>query len=285
MRCKICKTRKATIRASPNKLPMCDSCFKKYFENKLNNIYEKYLKNKKCIIGYSGGVDSTVLVQYYDFDVLHLNIGAGEYSQKLLEFVKDKCKSLGRKLIVINLNKLGVDLSKYKKPCRYCAIFKRYLFNRIPYELGYDYFVSGHHLDDELSFMINNILSGNELRNFYKLPKEDKLIGKIKPLYRFEKYEIKYYAKICGFKYFESECPYSTGATIFKLQDIINYGENKIKSFKWRLYLGLLKYCKKGKIENRCKICGYPTNKEICSFCQIVGKQVNINEIIDIYEY
>jgi len=265
--------------------------------------YKLVEKNDKVFVALSGGKDSLAALialkkfkegKNLDFELIGFHINLGTIgSEKIQEIVEKQCESAGIKLIVFDLKKEGINLSEIAKSkrravCSVCGVIKRYLMNKIPRELGATKLATGHHGDDILVFFMKNVL-GMHFSWIGKFkPKVEsnnpKLLIKIRPLFFVGRKENEEFVKNLGIPYVqESFCvhfkdKFRLYERTNKWYDVFDNLESEIPGFKERLLNSIIKmseYFESEEELNFCKICGEPTNSEICAFCRLTGKSKN----------
>ncbi len=283
MRCRFCRNR-AIIQTIEGKL--CEDHFKEYLEKRVQKTIEKYKlfsKKDKILVAVSGGKDSSTLAFIlnklgYNFEGLYINLEIKNYSDICENFVKKLFRMINKKLNIVKVSDFGVKIKGVggRDVCSVCGIVKRYIMNKFAYENSFDVLVTAHNLDDILSFILLNALSGN-LDLIYKsvpsLPKSSKFVKKVKPLCFVREKESLLYALLNKIPFAHIECPYAIGNTQNVYKRAIMYLESINPTSTYNIYKTLLKMVKnkvkKEEITNFCKICGMPTNSEICSFCRL----------------
>jgi tRNA(Ile)-lysidine synthase TilS/MesJ len=274
--------------------------------NKIFRTIEKYKlveKGDKIFVALSGGKDSAAVLfalkkfkeeRNLDFEIIGFHIKLETIgSEKIQEIVEKQCELAGAKLVVFELKKEGINLGeiakKNRRPvCSVCGVIKRYLMNKIPRELGATKIATGHHGDDILVFFIKNILGMNYSWIGKFRPKVEsnnpKLLTKIRPLFFVGRRENEEFVKNLGVSYVqESLCIYFKEKLKLyektnKWYDIIDRLESEVPGFKERLLNSVIKMSTYFESEDQlkfCKICGEPTNTEICAFCRLTGKIKN----------
>jgi uncharacterized protein (TIGR00269 family) len=295
--------KKAYYRGIEGKIKyLCKEHFKEYFEKKVQKTIKKYKllnKNEKILVALSGGKDSAVAFYVlaklgYDVAGFHINLGIGEYSKKSLEIVKKQAELVKKPILILDLKKLVgktikdfIDNPTRRPACSYCGITKRYLFNRVAYDFGFDTVVTGHHLDDELNFICHNLINWN-LNYLYKQgpkqEKEGKFVKKVKVLYELEEKEIKAYADLIKIPYYKGCCELADNQKTKKYSFFWEKLAEENPQIKIQFIRGFLKNKEIFKIKNdlplkECKICGFPTSRDICSFCAIWDKKISKEDL------
>ena len=170
----------------------------------------------------------------------------------------------------------------HRSACSACGVMKRYNFNRVAYERGFDVLATGHNLDDEASRLLGNILRWQDdylAKQSPSLPAVNKkLVRKVKPLYRLAEREITAYAVINRIDYFIDECPMSAGSKMLVNKEILNRLEAESPGTKHAFYLGFLDRQKNPRSNREdselssCEKCGQPTTVSVCSYCRMLEK-------------
>ncbi len=285
MRCRVCKE-KAVVRTVSG--PLCEEHFKEYYERKVRETIEKYKmfsKEDKILVAVSGGKDSSALAFVlqklgYDFEGLYIDLEIEGYSEHCLKSVKKLFKFIGKPLNIVKLSEFGVKIEKVgpRPVCSVCGIVKRYLMNKFAYENGFKVVATGHNLNDEAAFFLNNLF-GNKIELLLKqspVSKEsEKLVRKARPLYFLTEKENLIYCLLNNIPACNIECPNARGNTQIAWKKMIYDLERKRPFFSYHFVRSMLKLIKRiqkeEKITGFCKICGYPTESRdgICSFCKI----------------
>ncbi len=250
-------------------------------------------KDEKVLVAVSGGKDSMTLwflLNKYGFNVtgVHINLNYENFSQESENIVKNFSKKNSLSLIVFNLKKdLNIDMkevfleNRNRETCSVCGTIKRYLLNKIAYDLRFDAVATGHNLDDSVATIFKAFLHWDIetlSRNYPILDRDGKLIKKVKPLFRLQDKEIKYYAEIMNIEHTSSVCPYKKGkVTLTKTKEVLDFIDKNYKGIKRGFYFGFLRNKKLFEKENpslfECKICGMPTtNENVCNFCKLTKK-------------
>ncbi len=293
-KCRICGN-KAIIYMPHHRLALCKQHFVEWFERYTERTikeFKMFTKKDRILVAISGGKDSLSLWHVlrklgYEADGLYIDLGIGEYSKKSKEKVEKFAQRINAKVLIVDLKEELATIPELKEittreACSVCGLVKRYNFNKVAKEHGYNVVATGHNLDDEASALFANVLNWNEKylgRKYPVLEEEEGFVRKVKPFCKFTEKETALYALLNGIDYIEEECPFSEDATFIFYKKILNEIEEKIPGTKLRFYLDYLRkiYPKFRKPEEKkelkpCKVCGEPTMGEICQVCRMKEK-------------
>ncbi len=169
---------------------------KKLNNHILNNF--PFLKEKKLLLAFSGGIDSMVLVDLFsklnfEVSIAHCNFQLrGDESKQDEEFVKtqsEKYKIISfiksfETTAYANANKLSIQQAA--RELRYNW------FNDLLEKEGFDYLLTAHHLDDSLETFLINFTRGTGIDGLTGIPEQNGRI--LRPLLIFSREEIENYA-------------------------------------------------------------------------------------------
>lgn len=306
-RCRRCGAERAEVYLAHSNLSLCPDCFMLLTERRVRHIIESYKmlsKDDRLGVAVSGGKDSSSLAYMLstlygrlDITLIYIDLGVPEYSKHCLEKVNALARMLDKELFVYSLEKeLGFGISDVKgtiygrKPCSACGAIKRYLFNKIAYDLGLTKVATGHNLDDTVEALFNFYIEGNVkslVRLKPYLPKtHPKIVPKIKPLIGLTDMECGLYARYRGLPVRELNCQFSRGSRSVRRKELLNMITEKIPNFKHTFisshYKRILPLLEKALGEQSqgeedgiydCPVCGMPTSLKgaPCHFCKIVN--------------
>jgi len=286
----------------------CKDHFIKYFEEKTIYTIEKYKLIKpgeKIGVGVSGGKDSNALLfflnkykDYFDIEVfgIHIDEGIRGYrdkdTEKLLEIAKkyNLNVKIYRFIDFFNIRlDEAVKISKEYKSCTICGVWRRWLMWKAAKDLNLDKFATAHNLNDEVQTILMNIFEGN-LKDLLKEGPyvgiiEEDFIPRIKPFYFNTEKENLLYSILNNLEPPFGECPFIAGefrdiirSKLYKLEDkYLGFHRNFLRNILEIMYKAKNDYKMKNFIKLRkCKICGYPTTREVCRACEIKLKINNI---------
>src|SRR5207247_1748980 len=141
----------------------------------------------------SGGKDSLALWDVlldleYRAAGLYLGLGIGEYSSRSAEVARSFARQRNAELIEVDLaTEYGFDIPTAgrkgsRSTCAVCGLSKRYVFNRVAAERGFDVVATGHNLDDEAATLLGNTLrweTASIARQSPVLPARDGMVKKV----------------------------------------------------------------------------------------------------------
>ena len=299
MRCAKCRA-PANVEVRRNRSAFCAGCYPAWFRGQVDRAvtHDRMFKpGDRVLIAVSGGKDSLALWHAltelgYRADGMYIRLGIADYSRRS----QAKCEAFaarhGLTLHQVDLESergFGVpDLIEARsgKPCAACGTVKRYHFNRLAADLGYDVVATGHNLDDEAATLFGNVVhwqvdylgrQGPVLESTHP-----RLVRKVKPLYRLAERDTAAYSIIERIDYILEECPMARGAKSLVYKDLLNTLEDQQPGAKHRFLLGYLKQGRKavaagnglgeGVTLGECGECGQPTTGGVCAYCRMAAR-------------
>ncbi|MEK6683435.1 MAG: TIGR00269 family protein, partial [Nitrospirota bacterium] len=275
---------------------VCAACLKDYVVEQVKRAIKDqkmFERGDRILVAVSGGKDSLSLWDIltrlgYDTAGLHIQQGIGAYSEQSHQKTVAFAEARGAELIVHSLKEeegAGVlELAELtdRSPCSACGVMKRYNFNKIARERGFDVLATGHNLDDEASRLLGNVLRWQEdylAKQSPALPaSHETLAKKVKPLYRLAEREITAYAVVNKIDYVIEECPMSVGSKMLVNKEVLNRLEADAPGTKQAFYFGFLERQKQEDLSledekiQSCTRCGQPTTAAVCAYCRILEK-------------
>jgi uncharacterized protein (TIGR00269 family) len=245
----------------------------------------KAIKGKKIIVATSGGKDSMFLVHRLlelrvPFAMLHLYLGYGAFSDEQRRVVEKFAEEHEIQLHVEDLSHLRIPevaARKGRKVCSVCGVAKRYYFNKLARELGYDVLVTAHNLSDIYKFLLINLSTGTleySARNLpVKYPAHPKQVIFAKPLYYVPESWIRLLVDYYGIEHAKLKCPYVEHD--FWKEIVAKIEERDPNILYTSVKFFVKKYAKLIPVHEErlrsCKICGEPTASKdgICTFCKL----------------
>ena len=298
-KCRFCE-RPAIVRLRYANLPLCDEHFKKYYMGRIKKILDKHRIRGEILVAVSGGKDSMALLHALNeiskvedsigITAFHINLGIYDYSQKSEDVVKKFAKEIGVVLITYYLKKeIGhtipeIARTSRRPPCAVCGIIKRWVFNKVAYENGFDYVATGHNIDDVSTILLKALLTQDiytiiRAQSEFSPPKIDmKLVGRIRPQFYLSEMENRLYVELNNIPVVEEACPLSIGATTHKYRSIWDSILRMNPASQINLVRSILKLRSQMIVDEpqlvQCKKCGYPTESKagICAFCRLMER-------------
>ena len=292
MHCIRCKA-PANVEVRRHRSAFCAACYPGWFRNQVERTIsgqEMFTRQQRVLVAISGGKDSlglwhALLNLGYQADGMYIRLGIGAYSKRS----QDACERFAAKhrltLHQVDLKEeYGYTVPQLRnqregKPCAACGTVKRYHFNKVAVDLGYDVIATGHNLDDEAATLFGNVIhwqtdflgrQGPVLEATHP-----KLARKVKPLYRLAERDSAAYAIIERIDYILEECPMAVGAKSLEYKDALNLLEESQPGLKYRFLTGFLRRGKGavGRSDQvtirECAECGQPTTAEVCAYCRM----------------
>jgi uncharacterized protein (TIGR00269 family) len=300
MKCRRCRGA-AVVEVRRHNAAFCQPCFVHYFHQQVRRAVEDYDMlgpEDRIVVAVSGGKDSLALWHVllelgYRASGMYLGLGIGEYSERSGEVARRFAEEREAELISVDLRQeYGFDIPTAgrkgsRSTCSVCGLSKRYVFNRVALDHGFDVVATGHNLDDEAATLLGNTLRWQTeyiARQSPMLVSREGMVKKVKPLHRLSERETAAYAFLQGIDYVVEECPLVAGNTQLKYKEAMNRLEAGSPGTKASFYLGYLDraaglFRHEADAElSRCERCGQPTTGRFCAFCraraQILGERL-----------
>jgi tRNA(Ile)-lysidine synthase TilS/MesJ len=256
MKCRRCKE-PAVIEIRRHNAGFCRDCFFRHLEGQVeraNHDFAMYAPGDRVLVAVSGGKDSLglwdlLLRAGVDAAGVYLGLGIGDYSDESGRLCHAFAEQRDAVLHHVDIRgEYGFDIpggaaAARRAPCAACGLSKRYLFNRVASEHGYDVVATGHNLDDEAAVLFGNVLHWSVdyiLRQGPVLPAEPGFVKKVKPLVRIGEREMAAYCVLRGIDYIVEECPMVAGNTGLRYKETLNALEDQSPGTKASFYLGYL---------------------------------------------
>ncbi|MCG2882194.1 MAG: tRNA 2-thiocytidine biosynthesis TtcA family protein [Acidilobus sp.] len=288
--------RPARVRLLYARAWLCDEHFLEYLREKVARGLTRYgmtRKGDKVVVAVSGGKDSMTLMDVLshlstrlgiELIAVHINLGIGDFSQQSLSAFREACKRYqGVKCLELDLKELTgfylPDLLKaVRRPaCSVCGLVRRYILNALAVELGASEVATGHHMNDIMAYAIKNFLG----QNLEQIPKlgpvvegEESAVRRIRPLFDVYEDETRAYVIIGGVPYTSAVCPFKPRDSMedvikWMLETIERRSPSLLISSARKMAESLESYPRSERPMGRCKYCGMPTSREVCSFCSL----------------
>ena len=312
MRCKRCRG-KVVIEVRRHNAAFCRDCFFHYVRQQVSRAIAKHrmlAPSDRVLVAVSGGKDSLALWDLlldlgYQVDGLYLGLGIGAYSDRSKDLCQAFADARGAKLVVHDLEaEQGYTIPEAasagrlkragtggRSSCAVCGLSKRYVFNRVAHECGYDVVATGHNLDDEAAVLFANTLRWDTASMARQFPVLEAtrpgLVKKVKPLYRVAERESAAYCVLKGIDYVVEECPLVGGNTQMRHKETLNQMEEASPGTKHTFLFGyvdraatLLRAADVAELAE-CSRCGMvtqapadPSEAPVCAFCRTRARLV-----------
>jgi len=301
MKCKRCRGA-AVIEVRRHNAAFCGPCFEHHFREQVRRAIKSHDmmgRDDRVLVAVSGGKDSlalwdVLLDMEYRAAGLYLGLGIGDYSDRSGLAARAFAGERGAELVEVDLaTEYGFDVPTAgrkgsRSTCAVCGLSKRYVFNRVALERGFDVIATGHNLDDEAATLLGNTLRWDTAyiaRQSPALPgREDGMVKKVKPLYRLSELETAAYSFLRGIDYVVEECPLVAGNTQLRYKEAMNTIESRSPGTKAQFFLGYLDRAahlfttEDDASLSPCEECGQPTTGRFCAFCraraQVLGRKL-----------
>ncbi|MGQ9543309.1 MAG: TIGR00269 family protein [Candidatus Bathyarchaeia archaeon] len=282
---------------------LCKRCFRKSVEDKVRATISKYKMFKpedKIAVAVSGGKDSLVLLwimhrlkaRFPLSKILAVTVDEGikDYRDEAISLAQSLSRRLEvehvifsfRDLFKVTLDEIvqeGDGASKVS-PCSYCGVLRRRALEIAARKIGAHKIATAHNLDDEVQTVLLNIIHGGVDRLVRSGPilkdPENRFIPRVKPLSEVYEREVALYAYIAGLDFQVTPCPYRGKALRGEVRNMLNMLEDKHPGIKYTVYSSKVRLSRLFNIQSfslrLCKVCGYPTSRDICEVCRVIGK-------------
>ena len=172
----------------------------------LENKTLSKLKDKKNLLAFSGGVDSSalffLLLQYdIKFDIAIVNYGVREQSQDEVAYAKELALTHNLTCHVKNTEKIEKNFEANAREIRYN------FFEELITKYRYDNLITAHHLGDRFEWMLMQFCKGAGCAEIAGMTREQNRgsYTLIRPLLHLDKQELLTYLNAEDKKYFEDE--------------------------------------------------------------------------------
>jgi uncharacterized protein (TIGR00269 family) len=298
MRCKRCR-QPAVIEVRRHNAAFCRDCFFHYVRQQVTRAIAKHrmlAPADRVLVAVSGGKDSLALWDLLldlgvQADGLYMSLGIGAYSERSKQLCRAFADAHGAKLVIHDLEaEQGYTIPEAagkggRSSCGVCGLSKRYVFNRVALEGGYDVVATGHNLDDEAAVLFANTLRWDTTTMARQFPVLEAtrpgLVKKVKPLYRLAERETAAYCVLKGIDYVVEECPLVAGNTQLRHKETLNRMEEASPGTKHNFLFGFIDRAAEllrsaDAVElTECSRCGMvtplpeePEEAPVCAFCR-----------------
>ncbi len=257
----------------------------------------------RIAVAFSGGKDSSVMLfllhkllgnrRNLELTAVTVDEGISGYRDVEMEGASRLCSELGVNHRILSFSeKYGKTMDEIARldsgtiPCSHCGPMRRQVLNLLATEVDADYIALGMNLDDYAQSILMNVIKGDVPRMARLAPHDepgDLLVRRILPLKKIPEKEVMIYALVNGIKTERKWCPYYARAERNEVREIITELEEKHPGTAYSIakFGDAVKQSLKSKENNaklaRCKICGSPTESDICSVCRNLERVNHLN--------
>ena len=164
------------------------------------------LRNKKNLLAFSAGVDSTALFfillqNKIDFDIAIVNYNTREQSQKEVAYAKELASKNSLMCHLLKANKIDKNFEAEAREIRYG------FFEELINEYSYENLITAHHLGDRFEWMLMQFCKGAGCAELAGMQEETKRQNYrlIRPILHLDKQELLSFLNTNDIKYFEDE--------------------------------------------------------------------------------
>jgi len=172
----------------------------------LENQSLNSLKNKKNLLAFSAGVDSSALFfllleHDIEFDIAIVNYNTRQKSQEELNYAKELAATHNLTCHTLDAPKIKNNFEAKAREIRY-DFFEGLIKNH-----NYDNLITAHHLGDRFEWMLMQFCKGAGCAEIAGMVKESNrgFYTLLRPLLHLDKTELLNYLHVNNFKYFEDE--------------------------------------------------------------------------------
>ena len=164
------------------------------------------LRNKKNLLAFSAGVDSTALFfillqNKIDFDIAIVNYNTREQSQEEVAYAKELASNNSLMCHILNTDKIDKNFEAKAREIRYD------FFEKLINEYSYENLITAHHLGDRFEWMLMQFCKGAGCAELAGMQEEEKRKNYrlLRPILHLEKQELLSFLNTESIKYFEDE--------------------------------------------------------------------------------
>lgn len=286
MRCSMCEKR-AVFHDRALGYLLCSEHLREEIWNRFLANSRDISINSRIAVALSGGKDSSTLLylisqRFEDVIAITIDEGISPYRDECIEAASDLTRELGVEHIIASFEDiLGFRVDdplevEGLSRCTICGVPRRWLLNRIAREIGADLLATGHNMDDELQSALISFAHGDDRRlRKWKIKTKrihPKLVPRFKPLRSLPERIIGVFALVEDIPHSRGECPYSGSSFRSLIRDALNRIEGRSPGLKPNLFKSLeafLEDLEEIARVRECSICGEPSSREVCSFCEL----------------
>jgi uncharacterized protein (TIGR00269 family) len=292
VKCRKCGGR-AALELRRHNTALCAEDYLDFFRHQVRETIRRWKMLRLAepvLVAVSGGKDSLALWDVllgdgYRATGLYLDLGIADYSRRSRAACEAFAAARAARLQVVSVrDAMGAAIPEVRgatrRPtCSACGLSKRYLMNRTAVETGFPVVATGHNLDDEAATLLGSTLRWDTSSLARQTPvldaTHDKLVRRVKPLFRSSERETAAYAFLRGIDYVVEECPFAHGATSITHKEALDRLEDASPGSKAMFLLNYLDrvrplfQAQESVRLTECGRCGQATTGEVCAFCKL----------------
>ncbi len=170
-----------------------------------------YLQNKKNLLAFSAGIDSTALfflLQQHNinFDIAIVDYGVREQSKQEVAYAQELTQKYNKKCFLHKAQKITQNFEATARTIRYD------FFEKVIKEHNYTTLLTAHHLGDKLEWFLMQFTKGAgvaELNGMQEF-QQQKNYTLVRPLLQYDKQELLEYLHVNNIRYFLDKSNFST---------------------------------------------------------------------------
>ena len=289
---------------SHSKKVFCKTHFTELIEDRVRKTINRYnMLNREDHIGlgYSGGKDSTVLLDilsklikrfpHCTMTAITIDEGIKGYREESLEITQKTAEKFQIPHVIMSFKQVyGATLDQIieksnlmnhtMSACALCGILRRRALNYAARQVNATKIATAHNLDDEAQSILMNLVRGDfsKFIRFTRAPvqKFDSLIPRIRPFVLITEPEIVQYAYAKELEYHSYPCPYASSAMRNDIRTFLSEMEKKRPSTLQNvvnLHDSLTQHIPKEKNLDPpflCQKCGEVSTHEVCPVCLLL---------------
>ena len=269
---------------------LCPRCYPEFVRRRMEATVRRFRmipKGCRVAVAISGGGDSGALLDMlartrgrlnYTLTAIHLDMGLDPYSQDCIEVCREQARKCTVSLELERAEDYGVTVSPVGqwRTCAVCGAVRRALLPRIAQRLRADVICVGHTLDDQLMFMLKNVLSGHPESPAPLLPARPGYPAKAKPLIQIPEQATKRYAELIGLPVMREPCPHFKDEA-HRLKEVFHHLERLAPMGKLQFFHTMRTVMRPESddttTEGPCEVCGAQTRMRVCPICRLKEAQ------------
>lgn len=288
--CCKCGAAEDLIRISEFGKAVCRDCYPEFVRRRIELTVRRFRmipRRTRVAVAVSGGADSGSLLHAlartrgrlsFFVTAIHIDMGLGDYSSASREVCEAQAGEVGVPLAIDAVRDHGIEVAPIKgwPTCAVCGAVRRALLPRLARRVGADVIATGHTLDDQLQFMLKNILSGRLAGPAPVLHGTPGWPAKVKPLIQIPDVATETYAEVVGLPTMQEPCPlFEPDTHRFKeVFDILERHAPMGKFRFWSTLRGVMEAVdEEAGEEHPCPVCGEPTRMPVCPICRLRAAQ------------